>query len=220
MSLLDRFGALSTPVVSDALDELGIHGVISACSSQITSRASETGGATAGYALPVRFEPIANDPQAYRFGGGVGRPLEQVLKTMQKDDLVVFDLAGSHRAACWGGLASRLAMQRGVRGVVIWGCVRDVQEVEELHFPVWSVGRTPRRSRNDFTFGSLGERIEVDGIQVESGDIVVGDATGVLVVPSARGSEVIDLAERIEASEEGMLEQIRAEDAAISWDQV
>ena len=95
-------------------------------------------GRIAGFALPVRLEPKSNDPSAYRFGGGVGKPLEQVLQTMKDGDVVVMDLGGSDRAAAWGGLASRIAQRRGVRGTIMWGACRDVDEIRAIGYPVWS----------------------------------------------------------------------------------
>jgi len=110
-------------------------------------------GLVVGRALPVRLQPKSNDPSAYRFGGGVGKPLEQVLQTMRDGDVVVMDLGGSNRAAAWGGLASRIAQRRGVRGTIMWGACRDVEEIRATGYPVWSVATCPRRSRNEFTFG-------------------------------------------------------------------
>ena len=63
-----------------------------------SKRAAVGQGRVVGRALPVRLQPKSNDPSAYRFGGGVGKPLEQVLQTMQDGDIVVMDLGGSDRA--------------------------------------------------------------------------------------------------------------------------
>jgi regulator of RNase E activity RraA len=104
---VSRLAQFPTSVVSDALDELGIEGVLPGVRAQRIGQ-----GRIAGLALPVRLEPKCNDPSAYRFGGGVGKPLEQVLKTMADGDVVVMDLGGSERAAAWGGLASRIAQRR------------------------------------------------------------------------------------------------------------
>jgi regulator of RNase E activity RraA len=203
-----------TSVISDALDELGIDGVIAGVHAQRPGQ-----GRVAGFALPVRLQPKSNDPSAYRFGGGVGKPLEQVLQTMKDGDVVVIDIAGSDRAAAWGGLASRIAQRRGVRGTVLWGSCRDVDEVRAIGYPVWAVGTTPRRSRNDFTFGSINEPMTIRGVTIAPRDYILADESGVVCIPAARIDEVLDLADRIE-EQEAKLEAQVINDAVSSWDAV
>ena len=82
---------------------------------------------------------------------------------MQDGDIVVMDLGGSNRAAAWGGLASRIAQRRGVRGTIMWGAWGDVDEIRAIGYPVWSVAVCPRRSRNEFTFGAINEPITIQG---------------------------------------------------------
>lgn len=213
-SFTSRLAAYPTAVVSDALDELAIAGALSGISAR-----REGIGRVCGRALPVRFVRKANDPDAYRFGGGVGKPLETVLKTMRAGDFVVMDLDGARNASAWGGLASRLAQRRGVRGTILWGACRDVEEIRAVGYPVWSVGVCPRRSRNEFAFGSINEPIEVAGVAVAPGDVIVADESGAVCVPSARANETLALLERIEAQERALEEQVR-DDAVRSWDEV
>ena len=214
---LDRVSRLAqfpTSVVSDALDELGIEGVLPGIRAQRIGQ-----GRVAGLALPVRLEPKRNDPSAYRFGGGVGKPLEQVLKTMADGDVVVMDLGGSERAAAWGGLASRIAQRRGVRGTVMWGSCRDIDEIRALGYPVWAVAVCPRRSRNDFTFGWINQPVTIGAVAVAPRDFIVADESGVIVVPHGRIDEVLDLSERI-AEQEAALEAQILNNALASWDDV
>jgi len=211
---LSRLASHPTSVVSDALDELHVDGVIAGVHAQRQGQ-----GRVAGRALPVKLQPKSHDPSAYRFGGGVGKPLEQVLKTMRDGDIVVIDIAGSDRASAWGGLASRIAQRRGVRGTVLWGSCRDVDEIRAIGYPVWSVGTSPRRSRNEFTFGSINEAIVIRGVTIAPRDYVLADESGVVVVPAARIDEVLALADRI-AAQEAKLEAQAINDAVTSWDQV
>jgi regulator of RNase E activity RraA len=211
LSALSRF---STSIVSDALDELGILGVLPGLVAQRIGQ-----GRVVGRALPVRLEPKANDPAAYRFGGGVGKPLEQVLQTMQDGDVVMMDLGGSNRAAAWGGLASRIAQRRGVRGTIMWGACRDVDEIRAIGYPVWSVAVCPRRSRNEFTFGAINEAISIAGVTVAPRDYVVADESGVVCVPQARVAEVLPLCTRI-GDQEAALEAQVLNDSLASWDAV
>jgi regulator of RNase E activity RraA len=211
---VSRLTAFSTSIVSDALDELGITGVLPGLRAQRIGQAR-----IAGLALPVWFRPKANDADAYRFGGGVGKPLEQVLKAMKDGDVVVMDLGGTDRASAWGGLASRLAQRRGVRGTVMWGSCRDVDEIRAIGYPVWSVHVSPRRSRNEFTFGSIGEPVTIGGVTIAAKDFVLADESGVVCIPRARIDEVLSLAARIDEQERRLEAQV-INDAVTNWDEI
>jgi regulator of RNase E activity RraA len=214
---LDPLSALaqySTSILSDALDELSVTGVIAGLEARRIGQ-----GLVVGRALPVHLAPKSHDPNAYRFGGGVGKPLEQVLQTMKDGDIVVMDLGGSNRAAAWGGLASRIAQRRGVRGTVMWGACRDVDEIRAIGYPVWSAAVCPRRSRNEFTFGSINQPISIQGVTIAAGDFMVADESGVLCVPQGRLAEALVLAERI-AQQERVLEAQVLNGSLKSWDEV
>lgn len=214
---LDPISQLSqhpTSVLSDALDELGVPCVLPGIEARRLGQ-----GRVVGHALPVQLEPKSNDPSAYRFGGGVGKPLEQVLQTMQDGDVVVMDLGGSNRAAAWGGLASRIAQRRGVRGTVMWGACRDVDEIRAIGYPVWSAAVCPRRSRNEFTFGAINQPIVIAGVTIAPRDYIVADESGVLCVPRSRLTEVLALAARI-AEQERILEAQVLNGSLSSWDAV
>ena len=211
MSQLSQY---STSIVSDALDELAVLGVLPGIEARRVGQ-----GRVVGRALPVRLQPKSNDPSAYRFGGGVGKPLEQVLQTMQDGDIVVMDLGGSNRAAAWGGLASRIAQRRGVRGTIMWGACRDVDEIRAIGYPVWSVAVCPRRSRNEFTFGAINEPITIQGVTIAPRDFIVADESGVVCVPQGRFGEVIALCARI-AVQERVLEAQVLNGSLESWDEV
>jgi len=211
MSQLSQY---STSIVSDALDELAVLGVLPGIEARRVGQ-----GRVVGRALPVRLQPKSNDPSAYRFGGGVGKPLEQVLQTMQDGDIVVMDLGGSNRAAAWGGLASRIAQRRGVRGTIMWGACRDVDEIRAIGYPVWSVAVCPRRSRNEFTFGAINEPITIQSVTIAPRDFIIADESGVVCVPQGRFGEVIALCARI-ADQERLLEAQVLNGSLESWDEV
>ena len=214
LSIATRLAGYPTSAVSDALDELGIAGALSGIAAQ-----REGVGRVCGRALTVRFVRKSGDPDAYRFGGGVGKPLERVLKAMRAGDMVVMDLDGAANASAWGGLASRLAQRRGVRGTILWGTCRDLEEIRAVGYPVWAVGVCPRRSRNEFTFGSINEEIVVAGVAIRAGDYVLADESGAVCVPQHRAEETLGLVARIDAQERLLEQQVR-DDVVASWDQV
>lgn len=203
-------------MVSDAMDELGLFGVVNGVEPRLNGHCR-----IAGLAMTARFAPKHKDPDAWRFGGGVGKPLEQVLQTMANGHVVFIDLGGDREAAPWGGLSSRIAQQRGVRGTVVWGAARDIEEIREANYPVWSAGVCPRRSRNEYTFGDILEPITIgtNGVTVRSGDVILADLSGVLCIPAERAEEVLATVRGIAETEAALERQIE-EQRIVDWDNV
>lgn len=214
ISVESQFLKFPTSMISDALDEIGINGAISGISAQRYDQ-----GRIAGRALPVKFTKKSADPQAWRFGGGVGKPLEEVLKTMSNGQIVVMDLDGTINATAWGGLASKLAQKKGVLGTIMHGTCRDLEEIRECGYPVWAIGVCPRRSRNDFTFGSINEPIYVTEVKICKNDIIVADQSGVVCVPKDKINEVLTLLEKI-SHQEYILEDQVLRNAVQNWDEM
>ena len=203
-----------TSLISDALDELNINGAISGVFPQRYDQ-----GRIAGRAFPVKFNRKSSDPEAWRFGGGVGKPLEQVLKTMSTGKVIVMDLDGALNATAWGGLASKLAQKKGVLGTIMHGTCRDVEEIRECGYPVWAKGVCPRRSRNDFTFGTINEPIEVTGVKIKKNDIIVADQSGVVCIPEEIIEETLNLLKKISKQEEILEDQVLKNDVQ-DWDEL
>jgi 4-hydroxy-4-methyl-2-oxoglutarate aldolase len=214
ISVESQFLKFPTSMISDALDEIGINGAISGISAQRYDQ-----GRIAGRALPVKFTKKSADPDAWRFGGGIGKPLEAVLKTMSNGQIVVMDLDGTINATAWGGLASKLAQKKGVLGTIMHGTCRDLEEIRECGYPVWAIGVCPRRSRNDFTFGSINEPIYVTEVKICKNDIIVADQSGVVCVPENKINEVLALLEKI-LHQEYILEDQVLRNAVQNWDEM
>ena len=214
ISVESQFLKFPTSMISDALDEIGINGAISGIIAQRYDQ-----GRIVGRALPVKFEKKSGDLKAWRFGGGVGKPLEQVLKTMSAGDIVVMDLDGVINATAWGGLASKLAQRKGVLGTVMHGTCRDLEEIREAGYPVWAKGVCPRRSRNDFTFGSINEPIRITDVIITKNDIIIADQSGVVCVPEKNIKKILKLLKKI-SHQESILEDQVLRNNVQNWDDI
>jgi regulator of RNase E activity RraA len=95
--------------------------------------------------------------------------------------VIVVDAAGATDRALWGDKMSKLALERGIAGIVVDGAVRDVAAIQALGFPVFAAGRTPTPPVRELP-GELGVPITCGGIRVSPGDQVHGDADGVVVI--------------------------------------
>jgi RraA family protein len=116
--------------------------------------------------------------------------VRQALERAAPGDVIVIDGGASTERALWGDKLSARALERGIAGVVIDGALRDVAAVEELGFPIFAIASVPTRPETDVE-GELAVAIVCGGIAVEPGDLVVGDADGVVVVPRAAATDVL-----------------------------
>ncbi len=105
-------------------------------------------------------------------------------------DVIVVDGAGAVERALWGGKLSKLALERGIAGVVIDGAIRDVDEIEALGFPVFAAAVVPTPPQRDRA-GEIGVTVTCGGLTVSPGDYVYGDADGVVVVPAGLHDEIL-----------------------------
>lgn len=97
-------------------------------------------------------------------------------------EVLVIDAGGFTDVAVWGGVLTTIARRRGVAGVVLDGATRDSAEVLETGFPLFCRAITPR-SGSKLAIGTIDGPIAVGGVVVRTGDLVVGDDDGVVVVP-------------------------------------
>jgi 4-hydroxy-4-methyl-2-oxoglutarate aldolase len=123
-------------------------------------------------------------------------------------DVLVVATGGYVGAAVTGDLLLGVARNRGAAGFVTDGLVRDLDDLETIGLPVFALGVTPNSPQRRGP-GSVGLPIVCGGVPVASGDVVVGDRDGVVVVPRARIAETLDSLERVKAMEAATLERVR-----------
>jgi 4-hydroxy-4-methyl-2-oxoglutarate aldolase len=129
------------------------------------------------------------------------------LKFARPGDVLVLDSSGYANAAHWGELTSRAALIKGLAGLVTDGPVRDREANVELGFPVFSKGFVPTGTVKA-TLGLLNRPVVCGGQTVLPGDLIVGDADGVVVVPRDQVESVIEGARKQLARESEMRERV------------
>lgn len=108
---------------------------------------------------------------------------------------------------------------KGISGVVIDGACRDLDDCVELNFPVYARGTVVATARGRVQEEATNVMVQFGGVQVRPGDIVMGDKSGVVVVPAEWVDQVLDKAEQLFRKEEGMVAQIRAGKTMIEVDE-
>lgn len=126
--------------------------------------------------------------------GGDNLALHRAVTAAPAGHVLVADVNG---AACghWGEVLAVAAQVRQLSGLVIDGGVRDVEQMRGLGFPVFSRGTSVRGTRKLFA-GALGVAIRLGEVPVHTGDLVVGDSDGVVVIPQEQAAAVLDEADR------------------------
>jgi 4-hydroxy-4-methyl-2-oxoglutarate aldolase len=118
----------------------------------------------------------------------------ELLDSLADGEVVVCTAQGSTRAAMWGELLSTHTRARGGRGAILDGLTRDAWGIVDMRFPVFATGRTPADSKGRLDVMAVRVPIDVGGVLVHDGDLVVGDVDGCLAVPQDIESEVIERA--------------------------
>jgi regulator of RNase E activity RraA len=187
--LLARFGHLPTANVADAMDRLG---VLDARIKPVWAGATVVGPA---YTVWTR--------------GGDNKFLHEALGLAQPGDVIVVNGQGDESRALIGELMAEKAKATGLAGFVIDGAVRDAEIIGEIEFPVFARAVTPAGPFK-YVPGRLGRTVAVGGVAVAPGDIVVGDADGVVIVPLGEAEQVVQAAEAKHADETARREAIKA----------
>ncbi|MBZ0331004.1 4-carboxy-4-hydroxy-2-oxoadipate aldolase/oxaloacetate decarboxylase [Halomonas sp. ANAO-440] len=128
------------------------------------------GASIVGRALTVKLEPSDN------------LDLHRAIYEAQQGDVIVANANGYLESGIWGEVTSVASQVRGIAGLVVDGAVRDTREIARMGFPVFSRGVSIKGSGKNGG-GNIGMPIVCGGVQVQTGDIVVADADGVVCIP-------------------------------------
>lgn len=161
-SVVERFRGMPVANISDCMSRMTAGGP--------RVRPMHSSGDLAGPALTVKTRP------------GDNLMIHKALDLAQPGDVIVVDGGGDLTSALIGEIMVNYAMKRGLAGFVINGAIRDIEFIRSETFPVYAAGITHRGPYKDGP-GEINVPIAVDGMVIHAGDLIVGDADGVLCVP-------------------------------------
>jgi RraA family protein len=196
--VMQGFAQFPTPDISDMLNRLY------AVDPQIRVLTSPS-HRVCGPALTVKVFP------------GDNLMVHKALDVLEPGDVVIVDAGASHMNAVLGDLISTKARHRGAQGFVIDGLVRDLQTIQELgDFPVFARGTTPIGPLHRGP-GEINYPICCGGVVVNPGDLIVGDAMGVVVVPFAIAEDLLGRLQKHEAANAEYFESVKKGNFSNAW---
>lgn len=197
--LIAEYRMLSTANVSDGLDRLGIkgapHGIgplWDACPKIV------------GPAATLKLVPVGEATESPVLG-----TLEAV-KLGRPGDVLVIDQAGRMNVNSYGGVAGFTTRQFGLVGCVIDGVTRDIDEYKQLGLPVFGRGFIQQSIRNRCACAGYAIEVQLGGVPVRPGDLVMADENGVCVVPRDKMAEVLEFAKLFKSIEDAIVEAVRS----------
>lgn len=185
-SNLTRAARLDTTSISDALDRLGIAGQC------LNIKPLEWTFQVTGRAYTILYGPSAAP------SGTVGDYIDDV----EPGGVVVLDNGGRENATVWGDILTWVATRRGVAGTIIDGACRDTRLARELRYPIFSRSYSMRTGKDRVQVEAVNGVVNIGDARVAPGDLLRGDADGVLVIPRAHEDAVLAAAEEIDATEQ------------------
>jgi regulator of RNase E activity RraA len=183
-SLRELEGA--TELVSDVLDEMGIAAVVAAS----VLRPTIVGARIVGPALTLHNVRLAETSHTLIEHRHVNRQADYEAHnlTLPGDVLVI---QGHPDVSNIGGMSAMLGKREGGLGAIVWGGTRDVAHSRSIGYPIWSTAVTPVTGKWRLETIEINGQIEIAGVPVACGDIVVADDSGVCFIPRGRASEVV-----------------------------
>ncbi len=188
-----RAAALDTASLSDALDRLAIPGQCRGIAPR------DHRFRLAGRAYTLRYA-VAGDPP-----GTVGDYIDDV----PPGSVLVLDNAGRDSGTVWGDILTEVAHTRKLGGTVIDGLCRDVALCIELGYPVFSAGHWMRTGKDRVQLEAVNVPVVIGGVRVEPGDLLRGDADGIVCLRRADEDAVLDVAEEIATAEDAIRAAVR-----------
>lgn len=195
--LIQGFAQFPTPDISDLLNRLY------AVDPQIRVMTSDK-HRVCGPACTVKVFP------------GDNLMVHKSLDVLEPGDIVIVDAGGSAMNAVLGDLISTKAKHRGAQGFVVDGLIRDLPSIQELDFPVFARGTTPigplHRGPGEINFP-----ICCGGVVVNAGDLIVGDAMGVVVVPQGIAQDLLERLQAHEVANADYFESVKKGNFSNAW---
>lgn len=173
----------------------------------VTDSMHRKGSMTGIFSLCGNIKMVGRAVTVQTFAGDWAKPVEAI-DIASNGDVIVINNDGGMHIAPWGELATLSCVKKGIAGVVIDGAVRDVDDIRAMKFPLFAKAIVPNAGEPK-GMGEINAEIQCCGQLVKPGDWIIGDESGVVVIPAERAMEIARRALEVRKNEERIREEIR-----------
>jgi 4-hydroxy-4-methyl-2-oxoglutarate aldolase len=190
---LQRASKLDTTSISDAMDRLGIAGQC------LNIKPLDHSFRMTGRAFTLLYGPAGTPP------GTVGDYIDD----LPPGTVVVLDNGGRENATVWGDILTWVAHTKGLAGTVIDGACRDTYLARELNYPMYSRSYSMRTGKDRVQVEGTNVTVNIGDARVNPGDLLRGDADGVVAIPRAHEEAILAAAEQIDEVEQQIRQRVK-----------
>lgn len=191
--IIEEFKKLDTASISDAIDRLGVSG-----GGLLGIKPVVEGTRMCGQAFTVHYVACGE------VKGTVGDFLDEV----EPGGVVVIDNNGRLDCTVWGDIMAIYAKKKGIEGTIIDGVCRDVDVIRKIKYPIFTKNTYMVTGKDRVFVDNINVPVNISGVQVLPGDLIVADNSGVIVVPFKHAESVLTVAMEIEKKEKMIEEKI------------
>ena len=193
--ILNEYKKLDSASISDALDSLNIRNRI----PNLLPRSSNK--KMVGYAYTVQYSPYKVPLNSFKNAGNY-------IDNVKENEIILLDNNGLDYCTVWGGILTKMAEIKKISGVVIYGAIRDIEEVEKSNVPIFSTHTFMCSAKNRFQLVSIKTTLKINDVTINPDDLIFGDKNGVLVVPKDLINICLTRAINIKKTEEKIIKEI------------
>jgi len=193
-ALLEACETLDTPSLSDALDSFGLSGGLIGINQQVP------GTRCVGFAYTVLYEAV-QEKSGFKTAANF-------IDDVPPNAVIVSSNPGRTDCTTWGDILTHVAASRQIRGTLIDGAARDIDTVQRLKYPLFSRARFMQSAKNRVQLKATQVPVQISGVTVCPGDIVICDSSGCLAIPADKAEQVIQRAQAVELTERQIIESV------------
>jgi regulator of RNase E activity RraA len=192
---------LTTCNISDSLDKCGYRDQV-AFNRLVSLRPEDR---IMGRARTVRFEADQNQNPENPYDDMIA-----FIDSVEPGEIVVIATGRSNQTAFWGELFSAAAKARGALGMITDGNIRDTDKILVVDFPVYSISHRPLDYRGRMKVTAVQTQVNIEGVDIHPGDLLMADNDGVVVIPKEIESDVLEAARKRVMTESTVLSELLA----------
>ena len=196
-NILEAYKKLDSSSISDALDSIGIRERILGVFPRSDTKKM------VGFAFTVKYELFESCNTKFHNAGNY-------IDEVSENEIIILDNAGRDFCTTWGGILTKTAEIKKIGGALIYGAIRDIDEVKLSKLPVFSKHIFMCSAKNRARMVETQQDLNINGVNIAPGDLIFGDENGVLIIPKEYLEECLTRAQNIKKNESKILQKIES----------